>query len=160
MPHINIQYQGKIQNPDGTTQDVPGGIGLQAEGPRVQVTIHVSQPIANALQSSGKQLPKPQVGMGMIDTGASVTCVDLGAAKAMGLSEIDTVQMASASHSSHPAPIYPVRLTIQGNMNVDVPKAMGASLQPQGLIALIGRDVLVHCTLYYNGYSGAVTLSV
>jgi hypothetical protein len=31
--------------------------------------------------------------------------------------------------------------------------------QPQGLLMLIGRDFLQHCTLFYNGIAGQVTLS-
>jgi len=45
-------------------------------------------------------------------------------------------------------------------MGVDAPRAVGAALKAQGIVALIGRDVLQHCTLYYNGPAGQITLSI
>lgn len=160
MPHINIQFKETITDSDGNEQDVPGGRGLQARGPLVQTTISVSQAIADALQDAGKKVPDPQSGLALIDTGAATTCIDLGAARRMSLPQIDTVQMASASHSNHPSPVYSVSLGIQNQITVNAGRVIGAELDPQGLIALIGRDVLAYCTFFYNGHSGAVTLSV
>ena len=37
---------------------------------------------------------------------------------------------------------------------------MGAALKEQGLLLLIGRDLLAHCTLFYNGPTGQITLSL
>ena len=37
---------------------------------------------------------------------------------------------------------------------------MGANLAPQGLIALIGRDVLRHGTLFYNGVDGSISFAI
>lgn len=34
------------------------------------------------------------------------------------------------------------------------------TMAPQGLLALIGRDVLQHCTLLYNAVTGEITLSI
>lgn len=45
-------------------------------------------------------------------------------------------------------------------IRVEVPRAMGANLKPQNLVALIGRDFLQHCTLFYNGFTGQITLSI
>lgn len=160
MPHINIQFKGKITDADGNEQEAPGSIGLQAKGPLVQVTLSVSQSIAQALQSAGHDIPEPQSGLGLIDTGASVTCIDLDIAQKMSLPQIDTVQMASASHANHTSPVYPVNINIQGSWNVNAGRVIGAALNAQNLIALIGRDVLAHCTMFYNGNAGAVTLSV
>jgi hypothetical protein len=46
-----------------------------------------------------------------------------------------------------------------GGINIEAPRALGANLAPQGLLLLIGRDVLQHCNLVYTGIAGTVTLS-
>jgi hypothetical protein len=37
---------------------------------------------------------------------------------------------------------------------------MGAALKEMGLLLLIGRDLLQYCTLFYNGATGQITLSI
>jgi hypothetical protein len=43
---------------------------------------------------------------------------------------------------------------------INAERAIGAALAVQGYIALIGRDALINCTLFYNGPMGAFTLSI
>jgi hypothetical protein len=43
---------------------------------------------------------------------------------------------------------------------IGVGGAIGAPLAAQGIVALIGRDVLQHCTLHYNGFTGEITLAI
>lgn len=106
-------------------------------------------------------MPTPIAGMALIDTGASVTCVDESLAQQLQLPAIDVVQMMSASHAATQQNVYPVEIEIVGAaIRISVPRAIGASLAPQGIIALIGRDFLQHCTLFYNGVTGAITLSI
>jgi predicted aspartyl protease len=106
----------------------------------------------------GQTVPNPESGLALIDTGASGTCIDNGAAQRLQLPVIDTGNMVSASHTT-PQNIYPVLIEVAGGIRVNVPRAMGAELASQGLVVLIGRDFLQHCTLFYNGPSGALTLS-
>ncbi len=69
--------------------------------------------------------------------------------------------MASASHAAVDANIYPVKIFINGlSTAIDLPRAMGAQLGNQDLIALLGRDLLAHCTMFYNGPRGQITLSL
>ena len=97
----------------------------------------------------------------MIDTGASVTCVDDETAQKLQLPIIDVVRMASASHASHQANVYPIKVTITGlPIGINAPRAVGAALKTQGLIALLGRDILMHCTMHYNGVAGEITLAI
>jgi len=37
---------------------------------------------------------------------------------------------------------------------------MGAALSGHGLVAIIGRDLLQTCTLFYNGVAGQFTLTL
>ena len=69
--------------------------------------------------------------------------------------------MASASHSSTQQNVYPIQIEVVGlPIAIDAPRAIGASLKVQGLLLLIGRDVLQHTVLVYNGPTGAFTLSI
>jgi hypothetical protein len=79
----------------------------------------------------------------------------------LGLPVVDTMKMTSASHDAVDQPAYPISIEIIGTpIQFGVPKAMGASLSAQGLGLLIGRDVLAVFTMFYNGASGQITLSI
>ncbi len=127
-------------------------------GPVLQVTVTIEQNAAKALLAQGKTVPT-KVGWALIDTGASNTCVDEQAANELGLPIIDVGNMQSASHEKHPCNIYPVQIVTQV-VTLNSARTMGANLSPQGLLILIGRDVLAVCNLFYNGPSGQFTLSL
>jgi predicted aspartyl protease len=134
---------------------------LANRGPVVQVAITVAEQVATQLVQQGIALQPPIAGWALIDTGASTTCVDEDAAKTLKLPVIDVVQMSSASHASHPANVYPVQLRIAGLPNpINAPRAIGAALKAQDLVALIGRDMLSMGTLFFNGVAGQITLSL
>jgi predicted aspartyl protease len=128
-------------------------------GPVVQVSVTIEQNAGKGLTSQGKTVPAPKSGLALIDTGASNTCIDEQAARELGLPVIDVAIMQSATHEKHPCNIYPIQI-ITPIVTLNAPKAMGAALVSQGLLVLIGRDVLQHCTLFYNGPLGQFTLSV
>jgi predicted aspartyl protease len=117
--------------------------------------------MAQALLRQGVAVPTPVSGYGLVDTGASRTCIDETTAKQMGLPLVDRVSIASASHSSTLRNVYPVTVEIVGLPHqIHALHAVGAALRSQGLVALLGRDVLESCTLFYNGVSGEITISV
>ncbi len=91
---------------------------------------------------------------------AYCTCIDDAIAQQLGLPVIDVVQMTSASHANTQQNVYPAKITLMNGINIDVPRAIGAALQAQNIIALIGRDFLQHCTIFYNGLTDAITLSL
>lgn len=67
--------------------------------------------------------------------------------------------MMSASHSSTQRNLYPVTIDVMGLPTPYIAHAvMGAELAQQQLVALLGRDALQTCTLFYNGIAGQVTL--
>jgi len=97
----------------------------------------------------------------LIDTGATSTCIDDAAATRLGLPAIDVVTVASASHASTQQNVHPIQIEVIGlPITISAPRAIAAPLAAQGLLVLIGRDVLQHCTLFYNGPAGSVSLSV
>ncbi len=156
MPILHVQYDGQGQSPDGKTVKIPPAAALRQHGP-----VGIGQLFSDQLLQQGSQLPKPVSGNALIDTGASTTCIDDAVAKTMGIPVIDVVTMASASYASTQQNVYSIQMQIVGSpIRVEVPNATGASLQTQGIVALIGRDYLQHCTLHYNGITGQITLSI
>lgn len=132
---------------------------MQLTGPCVQVLIGLASSMVQTLTQNGQTVPVPQAGRALIDTGASITCIDDDLAKKLGLPVLDVVQMVSASHTT-PANVYPVQIEVVGvGISVQVLRCMGAKLSQQGIAALIGRDFLVNGLLVYNGVVGAITLS-
>jgi len=161
MPVLHSQYSGQGQNPAGQVVAVPPALALIQRGPILQVTIAIADQVAQELVKQGKPVQPAVSGIGLIDTGASVTCVDNEAAKNLQLPVIDVIKMASASHASHPTSVYPIKITIAGlPIGINAPRAAGAELKVQGLIALIGRDILANCTMHYNGVVGEITLAI
>ncbi len=161
MPILHTQLRAQVKTPQGQIVQFPPAIALIRQGPCVQVTIGLAQSIANQLLQQGKTLPKPVSGVALIDTGATSTCIDDAAAKQLQLPVVNVVNVASASHASTPQNVYPIQIEVVGlPISIEAPNAIGAALTPQGLLALIGRDVLQHCTLFYNGLTGEITLSI
>ncbi|MEJ7624213.1 MAG: retroviral-like aspartic protease family protein [Pyrinomonadaceae bacterium] len=161
MPILHVQYDGQGQTSDGKTVKIPPAVALQQRGPVVQIIVGIAQTFADQLLQQGATLPTPFSGVALIDTGASVTCIDDAIAQNIGLPVIDVVTMASASHASTQQNVYPIHMQIVGSpIRGEVANAIGANLQSQGIIALIGRDFLQYCTLHYNGLTGAITLSI
>lgn len=161
MPILHSQLTGQGQTPDGKQVNLHPAVVMPQRGPLVQVAITLAQPFAMSLTQTGKQVPQPIHGMALIDTGASITCVDEEAAKAMNLPVIDVGTMHSASHSKTPSNLYPVQIQIIGfPIQFQQPRTMGAALKSQGLLMLLGRDLLQRCTLFYNGLTGQITLSL
>ena len=68
--------------------------------------------------------------------------------------------MASATHDNETVPIYAGHIDISGTFGVNVLRAYGGNLASQGLIALIGRDVLQQGVLVFNGADGTYSFSI
>ena len=159
MPILHSQIAAKATQADGKVVDVAPPVALQMRGPVLQVTVTVEQNVGKGLVSRGKPLPAPKAGWALIDTGASNTCIDEQAAQEMGLPIIDVGAMQSATHEKVACNIYPVLIQTP-IVDLNSIRTIGAALAGQGLLILIGRDVLQRCNLFYNGLAGQFTLSV
>jgi predicted aspartyl protease len=113
------------------------------------------------LLSRFRRRAQPVAGIALIDTGATITCIDGGIAAQMSLAANGTAKICSASHDNTDCLTYPVRLHFPGwNVNLDSTKAMAVAIKKQGIIALVGRDLLQNCLLVYNGVDGAVSIAM
>ena len=161
MPILHTQIQGQGRTPDGKTIQIPPRSALHLRGPILQVSVTVEQTVAKNLVQQGISIPAPITGWGLIDTGASVTCIDEEAARELQLPAVDVVTMASATDPSTRRNVYPIQIEVIGfPIRLQALRAVGAELKIQDLLLLIGRDVLQVCTLFYNGFTGEITLSM
>jgi hypothetical protein len=158
------------------TIDLP----LTPAGPLISVAIFVSVQRHTVLQANKAPIPKPVIGIGLIDTGASGTAVDNTVVQALGLVPTGSVQIHTPSTGSKPhacnsydvslwfmsqpptstqpsaqpasqsQPFHPIHITLP---------VFEANLSPQKLHALIGRDVLGRCQFDYDGKNGRFRLT-
>lgn len=156
-----LHRQSRVIGEDGKPLPLSPAVVLTQQGPCFQVALSLPPSVAEPLIQQGVTLPEPITGLALIDTGANSTCVDINAAQQLQLPVVDTAMMTSASHAAVQQNIYPLRMEIVGaGIGIETGRAMGAMLEPSGFIALIGRDMLQQCTLYYNGLMGQITLCI
>jgi len=136
------------------------GAELQLQGPKVAIEIAVPAVLAEFLERSGLPVPPPQRGFALIDTGASITAVDEEVVASLGIQPIGQMKLSTPSQSM-PAWLYAVQLTCSGVAMpvLELLDVVGCSLQPQGFIALLGRNFLRKGVLVYDGPTGAFTIS-
>lgn len=161
MPIYHQQLTGETQDSEGNRHPVNPSLVLQARGPVLQVSVGLSESVAQQLLERGETLPEPVSGMALIDTGATITCIDDALAQQIGLPVIDQGRISSASHEETVVNIYPALIEFVGvPIRVNAERAAGVALATQGLAVLIGRDILQHMTLFYNGITGEITISI
>lgn len=143
----------------GRVLAVPPSRVVQELGPRIQVVLSLPTFVEEGLIASGSPVPTPLLAEALIDTGASVTCIDDALAQQLRLPVIDRMTMTSASHAAHPVNVYPIRVEFAGlGLERTLNRVMGAVLAPQGIQMLIGRDLLSEAVLIYNGREGEFTI--
>jgi hypothetical protein len=148
--------------PHFTLQIGPGG-------PVLNALVGVSQARRAALVAAGLEPPNPVPVRALVDTGASSTCVEPAILLSLQLTPIGQVPCFTLSTGGTPQATdqYDVSLFIPataGQVPFNRPTLIVLSAQPnslhqQGIQALIGRDVLEHCLLQYNGTAGFFTLA-
>lgn len=133
---------------------------LLDRGPVLNVEISIPTTLARLWDKQNLTVPGSQMGVALLDTGASRTCVDRDAIKELSIPSIgiERVYTPQGSEEQHK---YPVRISFPGTPlpSVEFGSAYGASLREQGIIALIGRDLLTHFVFTYNGPGGFITLA-
>lgn len=156
MPVYNHFYL--VTPPPGSSPFHPGPLSIG--GPKLAVEIHVPTALASQLAQQGGPVPSPITGYALIDTGASISAVDDAVIKNLGVSPVGVTQVLTPSGTAQQNQ-YPVRFVFPGTPlpAIETTHAIGSVLQPQGILALIGRDVLAHFVFTYNGPGGFITLA-
>ena len=135
---------------------------LARKGPTIDVIVRPSTAFLSAQKEQGSDAEVPAVrSLMLVDTGASGSAVDLEIIEKLGLQPTGAISIATPSHEHHDVLTYDIDLIIEQNQFhlSDVP-VFATGLKNQGIHGLIGRDVLQHMLLVYNGYSGDFTLAV
>ena len=127
------------------------------------VVLGVPEQLEALLRKQGKPVPAPVSGVALIDTGASLSMVDSSAIEQLRVSPVGSVTLGTAGGTSQSA-LYPIRLAIVVPPNPPVVAASMAQiaagpLRQQGLLCLLGRDLLQHALFVYDGVSGRFTIA-
>lgn len=164
MPTFNsFQFEQK----PGSNETRLSPKGLAVTGPIIQVQIEIPTALAKALQAASQQIPNPIEGFALVDTGASITAVDVPLLAQLGVNPVGAANVGTAGGRCKQS-TYPIRVTFPGTRfpGFGHPNALGADLSGQlvlnqkPIVALIGRDILQKFVLVYNGTAGMFSLSM
>ena len=164
MPILTASFNETRTNKEGEQIQTPSQLVMTQRGPLLQAQVTLAQSFAAELKERGEEPPEPEKGMVMLDTSAPTTFIDETAANKLGLPAVDVVRLmrpTGASGETIEQNVYPARIELVGmTVGFDLMRAVAAPLHTQGVVALIGRDILSSCVLTYNGPSGQITLAI
>jgi hypothetical protein len=105
---------------------------LAANGPVLQVQIEVPTALAAALQKTNQPIPNPVDGMGLIDTGASITSIDQSVFVSLGVNPVGTAQVGTAGGQQQQS-TFPAKFSFPGTglPTIESPAALGCNLSGQ-----------------------------
>jgi len=131
--------------------------GLRRVGPIFPIEVSLPQTLVDHLTKQGIPIPPSIKGNALVDSGASISAVDLSVISSL---QINPVGVATVLTTTGPVQqnLFPARFIIPG-LVIDFSAVIGADLRPQGIIALIGRDLLSRLMMIYHGPAGRVTLA-
>jgi predicted aspartyl protease len=135
-------------------------VALQQQGPLIQVLISHTPAELAEYQELGLDFPKPLPFHALIDTGASVTIINPQLAETYKLKYTGPARITAAGstgiYRGYAAAISFPDKNLRG---FDVVRIIACPLANAGMSCLIGRDILRHWELTYNGMTGTVTIS-
>ena len=158
MPVYN--YYPTAVNPQNPAQRLPSKDLLLSTGPMIPVELLIPDMLAQHYAKNNIPIPGCIRGNALVDTGASITCVDLQLIRSLGLHPISNAQVLTPQGSAM-QDIYPIKIVFAGtSIAFNLNAVMGSQLAAQNIIALIGRDILAMCAVTYNGPFGHFSLSI
>ncbi|TMA57640.1 MAG: hypothetical protein E6J80_06080 [Deltaproteobacteria bacterium] len=139
----------------------PPALVLRLRGPILAVEISIPAALLRRLTQQGQPPPAPQSGLALIDTGASLSAVDDEVVRTLGIAPVGQTQIHTAG-GIVARPLYPMRFSFPGTAlpPITFRRVAGGALQSQGVVALLGRDMLANFILVYNGPAGTFSLAV
>lgn len=134
---------------------------LAQNGPIINVIISIPQALAEIYTKQNEQVPTPITGFGLIDTGATKSCVHDDVMKNLGVNPIGVVTSGTAAGQVQHF-LYPAHFNFPAaGFDVDFSSVVGVDLTGQdNIIALIGRDLLAMGIFVYNGHTGSFTIAI
>ena len=130
---------------------------IQQTGPIIQVIIVPPQPVAEQLKKEGKPVPTFKA-VGLIDTGASSTCINQDIVTGLSLISFDSQKVFTAGGETQQL-LYDIGIVLPiSQPNILSVQSPCADLKGQPFQVLLGRDVLSKCSLFYNGSDNSFVL--
>ena len=134
---------------------------------RPVVTLYVSpsEPQIEARQAIGERSPPPVGIVAMVDTGASRSFVQRSVIEQLGVEPVgeDLVYTASSGPEPELLGVYAVQMFFPGMtggvLDPDLRVIGSDGMVGLGVQALIGRDLLGRCLLFWNGPESQFTLA-
>ena len=97
------------------------------------IEVHVPPQIADVLTKQGQPIPAPVIGVGLIDTGATLTCVHEPLLKQLGLKPIG-VGNSRTANGPVPCNLYPGRIMFPSvGWTLDLHGVVGVNLAGQSI---------------------------
>ena len=117
---------------------------LIRQGPCLPIIISPSKILIDTLRQQGRPIPSPIEGTALVDTGASMSVIDLAVIEQLQLNPIDIVTLETAG-GSFERNIYHVIFTFAGHVNANLSTTVvGVNLSRCSVNSIIGRDLLAH----------------
>ena len=139
---------------------------ITSDGAFARVIIGVSAPRIVVLGQAGINVPPAVIAHGLIDTGASCTCIDSTVLRKLQLEPSGTTQMVTPSTGEKPhlCNQFDVAFALvmdsnQVHLSSDIIPVVESDLVSQGFEVLIGRDVLDQGILIYDGCRRQIALA-
>lgn len=125
-------------------------------GPVVDIKVMQTIHRVEALKKANRPFGQPVVVAGLIDTGASCSALDVHIIARLGLEPhgIASIHTPSTGPAYEMRHVYDASIVLGETENPALVVTVGAiacELAAEGYFALIGRDVLSHCRLIYDG---------
>lgn len=117
---------------------------------------HIPRPVRDLMTKAGTPIPAPIKVSALIDTGASASCIREDIAKSLGLNPVGVQQISTPSTTATCAEYF-VALQLPSMGVIWEGKFIATPLPGQNIACLIGRDLLSHGVLVYNGQDGSFT---
>lgn len=131
---------------------------FRKRGAILPVQVGIPSSLAAQMTAQGQTPPPPEEIPAMVDTGASITAIDVGTAQRLGLQPTGSIDIAGATGAGQ-QPLYAALLRIPDPfIEWDPMTLAGAQLPGAPFQILIGRNVLCSMTLSYDGKSGRFSL--
>jgi predicted aspartyl protease len=138
---------------------------IGSDGPVIDVAVTVGQRLQQQFVAQGVAPPQPVTIRALIDTGSDLTAIHPQILQQFGVRSSGSVRIRrpGAGSGYRLAAISEVRLSIGGispGASWIPTRVVGVAPSTPTVLALIGRDILELCTLFYNGPRGELTLSL
>ncbi len=137
---------------------------IGSDSPTIDLAVAVSRVWQRRRAAQGRPMPSPTTVRGLIDTGSDLSVVHPQILQQLSLQAVGSVRIRrpGAGGGFRLAAIFDVQLLIGGaapDAHWISTQVVSAAPSTPTVLALIGRDVLEQCTLFYNGPRRELTLS-